>query len=244
MSEEAKTKEPEVSKESTEVADPNEVQIDRTELERLRATQARIDALELNMGDFESLEDYQTELERVATEGLNKPAGDPPPTTPAEKSVEKPAVENQSQSVDNTTIMNELAQQRVRGDYNEYRYDQDRLPEDERSKFTKEQLVTNLWKNSALVGQVATQRGCNLVEASRLVLELDKGAIARQVAASKAEGIASEAAKVAAATSATLTTGGETSLPQEATAEEKSADEMEKRRREIAPPSRPFVIPK
>ena len=216
MSETPTTPEPEVSTPTTPEVNADALMIDRTELERLRATDERMNALSQNIGDFESLEDYQAELERLALDDYIPPATTPSPPagTPATPAA-APATPDQS-------LLRAVAEQQIRGDYVEFKMAEADKPAEERCGYSKELLTTTVWKQSALVGKVAQQRGGNLIEAARAVLDLDKANTAKMVAKAKAEGASTEAAKSAAAQSATIPTGGEASLPKTDTPEDKA----------------------
>ena len=211
MTDEATHNEPEVT--TPEIPD-NLESVDRTELEQLRANAARLTQLEADLSDFDSVEDYVAALEEEINKRDSKPKA---PVTPTPPKTPPPAQDK--------TDMSQIATAVIRSDWVEYRLDQKELPEDQRSNWTKQELLEVLYKQPALVGQVASENDGNLIAAARLVLDTTKGTVAKKVAEARKEGAGSEAAKLAAAASANLPTGGATTPPKEETPEERAAEQ-------------------
>jgi hypothetical protein len=233
--------EPEGSNENLE-------QIDRTELEALRAKAVRADAIdaiakEAGVDGVETAEGYIEILEEAAYNNMsNEPTKPAEPAAPAKP--ETPPVTQPDPTPTPAAAMSDEAQKKLDGSHQasvqayltaqktEWMILQRDLPEEKRSQSTHAELLKIIHgPEGQIAASVAQKRfNGNIFAAADYIKTLNDG-----IPAARAEGAAAANAANAAAASATLDPSGATPPAAVKTAEELAIEENQKRADDIAP---------
>lgn len=219
--------------------DDSQVSVDRAELERLQKADGRVKKLDEIAAEakVDGAEAYVDVLEQEVykTDGEKKPSnGEPPATKPQASTAPTPAAQAGELSDEVKRRLDESDMRSsasyVQSQQMEWRFEQDRLPEDRRSTATAEQLLKMIrGPKSQIIGASAQAYGGNIFKAADALYGLEHG-----VATARKAGAESEKAKAAAAATANLQPGGKTAEPVAQTPEEKRAEAEKKEQDAIA----------
>ena len=153
---------------------------------------------------------------------------------PQERQVAEPTLTQGELSPESKRMIHDAnqrsAQAAITAQWSEFRMYQRDMPEDERSKYSKEDLMKILTRNGAKVNAVVDQFDGNVFAAANFIKsvpDLRKRA--------KDQGVAPEKAKDAAASSTEVGNDGRVATPSTETAEERTARLNEERADQIAP---------
>ena len=217
--------------EGSDKQDSNVVQIDRTEYDRLVE-----DAKE--MGEYRDLAkdadmEFKDYFELLEDKKFKEFEAKVETETKTEKKEEAGTQSSDSTPAENeeiTQLKTLLNQAQAQGNYNRVELDwlafqaeQNALPEEERSPFTKKDVINLLAKpDGKLAVSIAGAHDNNIVKAANHILTVNKGVVkARQVGAEE------ERKKQTSATTSKLPTGGTTKTEHPETKEEKEKKEMD-----------------
>jgi len=219
------------------VEEPQKPSISDEELALLRGSTEKYNKLAeiAKASECETVEEYLDLLEETA---YSKITEEKPVNTEEEKPVERtasePAPTHGGISPEIKQMIQEAnqraAQAAITAQWSEFRMFQRDLPEGERSKYSKEDLMKVLTRNGAKVQAVVDQFDGNVFAAAEFIKsvpDLRKRA--------KDQGVASEKAKDAAASSTEVGNDGRVAAPSTETAEERTARLNKERADAIAP---------
>lgn len=220
--------------------DDSKVTVDRTEFERMQKAEAFYRKLEETAAEFdvETPEEYLDVIEananRNVTESLaNKPAAKKP------DEAARPSGGQPDPGAEQSRVM--AAQAVLTSNWTEFKSDQKDLPQDERSTYSKDDLMKAIrGPEGPVVAKLAHAKfdGNLFAAANYLKTNTDPDRIAK----ARKAGADSEAAKNRARESADLGTGGRTQEPNDSTSAERERADAEKRRTSIAPKDN-YVFP-